>query len=75
MAGWKIKNIRSPAMSTPSWLRPLIASWKIKIICSPAISMPLLAVTADGGLENKNYLLAGNVYALVGHDRRWRAGK
>jgi hypothetical protein len=27
--------------------------------------MPSLAATADGGLENKNYLLACNVNALV----------
>ncbi len=33
-------------MSTPSWLRPLMASWKINIIRSPAMSAPSLAVTA-----------------------------
>jgi hypothetical protein len=29
------------------------------------MSTPLLAVTADGELGNKNYSLASNVYALV----------
>jgi hypothetical protein len=84
-------------MSTPSWLRPLLASWKIKIIRSPAMSTPSLAATADGELENfgspamstpslavtadgelekaGKFWLAGDVYALVGRDRRWRAGK
>ncbi len=54
-------------MSTPSWLRLLIASWKIKIIGSPAaMSTPSLAATADHGeLGNKDYSLACNVNALV----------
>ncbi len=61
------KIIGLPAMSTPLWLPPLIASWKIKIIGSPAaMSTPSLAATADHGeLGNKNYLLACNVSALV----------
>ncbi len=45
-----------------------------KIIRSPAMSMPSLAATADGALEN-DYSLAGDVYALVGRDCGWRAGK
>ncbi len=53
-------------MSTPLWLRPLIASWKVKIVGLPAVmSTPLLAATADGTQGHKNYSLAFNVYALV----------
>ncbi len=48
---------------------------KIKKNGSPAMSAPSLAATADGELENDNYSLAGDVYALIGCDRRWRAGK
>jgi hypothetical protein len=33
------------------------------------MSAPLLAVTADGELENENYWLACDVCALVGRDR------
>jgi hypothetical protein len=33
------------------------------------MSMPLLAVAANHELENKNYLLACNVNAIVGCDR------
>jgi hypothetical protein len=40
-----------------------------KISSSLAMSTPSLAVTADGELENKNYWLACDVCALVGHDR------
>jgi hypothetical protein len=33
------------------------------------MSTPSLAVAANRELENKNYLLAGNIHALVGCDR------
>jgi hypothetical protein len=66
MASWEVKIIRSPAMSMPSWLRPLIVSWKVEIIGSPAVmSTPSLAATADGTQGHKNYSLAFDVYALV----------
>ncbi len=63
-------------MSTPSWLRPLIASWKINIIRSPAMSAPSLAVTAIRlAVYTKKIWLACNVCALVGCDRRRQAGQ
>ncbi len=52
-------------MSTPSWLRPLIASWKIKNYSLACDVNALMAATANRELENKNYLLACNVNALV----------
>ncbi len=52
-------------MSTPSWLRPLIASWKIKSYSLACDVNALVAATANCELENKNYSLACDVNALV----------
>ena len=48
----------------------------ISISSLPACDVyALVAATANRELETKNVSLAGDVYALVGRDRRWRAGK
>ncbi len=79
IASWKIKIIGLPAaMSTPSLAATalIMASWEVKIIRLPAMSAPSLAVTAIRlAVYTKKIWLACNVCALVGCNRRRRAGQ